>query len=98
MESCASTLSAQPPPRSWVNPRLRPELTIRLSRFRHDDVQPRAQLAQGGSMPRGRHGMHGSMTTLVPMATEELGPASTTRPAVSWPRTNGNVPMDARVG
>ena len=39
---------------------------MRLSRFRHDDVQPRAQLAQGGSIPRGRHGMHGSMTTLVP--------------------------------
>ena len=98
MESWASTLSAHPPPRSCVYPRDRPELTIPLSKFRHDDVQPRAQLAQGGSIPRGRHGMHGSMTTRVPTATEELGPASTTRPAVSWPRTKGNVPMDARVG
>ena len=46
---------------------------MRLSRLRHDDVQPRAQLAHGGSMPRGRHGMHGSMTTLVPTATEQFG-------------------------
>ena len=91
-------LSAQPPPRSCVNPSERPELTMRLSRLRHDDVQPRAQLAHGGSIPRGRHGMHGSMTTLVPTATEQSGPASTTRPAVSWPSTKGNVPMDARVG
>src|ERR1700722_6580622 len=71
---------------------------MRLSRLRHDDVQPRAQLTHGGSIPRGRQGMHGSTTTLVPTATEQLGPASTTRPAVSWPSTNGKVPMEARVG
>ncbi len=71
---------------------------MRLSRFRHEEVHPRAQLAQGGSMPRGRHGMQGSMTTLVPTATEQFGPASTTRPAVSWPRTKGKVPMETRVG
>src|ERR1700722_14577462 len=71
---------------------------MRLSRCRHDEVQPRAQLAHGGSIPRGRHGMHGATTTLVPTATEQLGPASTTRPAVSCPSTNGNVPMEAKVG
>ena len=81
-----------------MKPSERPELTMRLSRLRHEDVQPRAQLAHGGSIPRGRQGMQGSMTTRVPMATEQFGPASTTRPAVSWPRTNGNVPMEARVG
>ncbi len=42
--------------------------------------------------------MQGSMTTLVPTATELLGPASTTRPAVSWPSTKGKVPMEAKVG
>ena len=42
--------------------------------------------------------MQGSMTTLVPTATELLAPASTTRPAVSWPSTKGKVPMEARVG
>ncbi len=98
MESWAVTESAQPPPRSWVNPSERPELTMRLSRLRHDDVQPRAQLAHCGSIPLGRQGMHGSMTTRVPTATEQFGPASTTRPAVSWPRTNGKVPMEAKVG
>ena len=71
---------------------------MRLSRLRHDDVQPRAQLAHGGSMPRGRHGMHGSITTRVPSAMVQPGPASTTRPAVSWPRTKGNVPTEAKVG
>ncbi len=42
--------------------------------------------------------MHGSNTTLVPTATELLGPASTTRPAVSCPSTNGKAPMPMRVG
>ncbi len=71
---------------------------MRLSRLRQEDVQPRAQLAHGGSIPRGRQGMHGSMTTRVPAATEQFGPASTTRPAVSWPRTKGKVPIAASVG
>ena len=42
--------------------------------------------------------MQGSSTTRVPTATELLGPASTTRPAVSCPSTNGNAPMPIRVG
>ena len=42
--------------------------------------------------------MQGSMTTLVPTATAQSAPASTTRPAVSWPSTKGKVPMEARVG
>ena len=70
---------------------------MRLSRFRHDDVQPRAQLAHGGSIPRGRQGMHGSMTTLVPTATEQFGPASTTRPGRLVAEDEGKGP-DGRQG
>ena len=42
--------------------------------------------------------MHGSTTTRVPAPMVHPAPASTTRPAVSWPRTKGKVPMEARVG
>ncbi len=49
-------------------------------------------------MPRGRQGMQGSITTRVPGATVHPGPASTTRPAVSWPSTKGKVPTEASVG
>ena len=42
--------------------------------------------------------MHGSSTTLVPTLTAQSSPTSTTRPAVSCPRTKGNVPMEANVG
>ena len=47
---------------------------MRLSRLRHEDVQPRAQLAHGGSIPRGRQGMHGSTTTRVPIGDGAPGP------------------------
>ena len=56
MVAWANTCSPHPPPRFWVKPRVRPELTTRLSRFRHDDVQPLAQLTQRGSMSRAAHG------------------------------------------
>ena len=42
--------------------------------------------------------MHGSITTRVPTDTEHSGPASTTRPAVSCPRTNGKAPIPINVG
>ncbi len=98
MDSWASTESAHPPPRSWVKPSERPELTILLSRLRHDDVHPRAQLAQGGVIPRGRQGMHGSTTTRVPIGIAHPAPVSTMRPPVSCPSTKGKVPMEASVG
>src|SRR5579862_8260762 len=98
IEAWAITCSAQPPPRLVVKPRVRPLLTRRLSRLRHEDVQPRAQLAQSGEIPRGRHGMQGSTDTRVPGATGHPDPASMTRPAISWPRTNGKEPSETRVG
>ena len=42
--------------------------------------------------------MQGSSATRVPTATGQSAPASMTRPAVSWPRTKGKVPREARVG
>ncbi len=85
IEAWASTCSRPSAAQVRVNPSVRPLLTIRLSRLRHDDVQPRAQLAHGGSMPRARHGMHGSTATRVPTGQGHSGPASITRPAISWP-------------
>ena len=40
-----------------------------LSKWRQLDAHPRAQLAQGGSIPRGRQGMIGSTATRVPTAS-----------------------------
>ena len=73
-------------------------LRIRLSRLRHDDVHPRVQLGQGGSMPRAGTGMQGSTATRVPSGCGQSGPASITCPAISWPSTNGNEPIATRVG
>ena len=78
MVAWATTCSPHPPPRSWVNPSVRPELITRLSRLRHDDVQPRAQLRQGGAMSRAAQGMHGSTTTRVPTGYGHPGPTSIT--------------------
>ena len=94
----ARTCSLHPPPRPWVNPSVRPPVRTRLSRLRHDDVQPSAQLAHGGSIPRTAHGRQGSTTTVVPTGCGHDGPASITCPAISWPRTKGIEPIEARVG
>ena len=49
-------------------------------------------------MPRAAQGMHGSTATRVPTGSGQPGPASITRPAISWPRTKGNDPIETRVG
>jgi len=81
-----------------VNPSVRPPLTIRLSRLRHEDVHPRAQVAHGGSIPLAAHGMHGSRATRAPTGWGHSGPASITRPTISWPSTKGKEPMENSVG
>jgi hypothetical protein len=43
--------------------------------------------------------MHGSTATRVPTACRHSGPASITRPEISWPSTKGNEPpIPIRVG
>ena len=97
--ACASTCSAQPPPSPDVYPSVRPLLTTRLSRLRHEDVQPRAQLAHGGSIPRASaRDARDRRRPGCPTGMGTTGPASITRPAISWPRTKGNEPIEASVG
>jgi len=67
-------LLAPSTPEILGDPRVRPELMTRLSRLRHEDVHPRAQLPHGGSMPRAAHGMQGSRTTRDPSGVETLWP------------------------
>src|SRR5579875_1740160 len=98
IEACASTCSHHPPPRFAVNPSVRPVLTTPLSRLRHNDVHPRAQFVHNGAIPRGRHGMHGSIATRVHTGYGQSIPASVTRPMISWPRTKGMEPIESSVG
>ena len=81
-----------------MKPSERPELTTRLSRFRHDDVQPRAQLAHGGVDAPGQAGDARIERHPGPDGEGASGPASITRPAISWPSTKGKVPMPISVG
>ena len=80
IEACATTCSAQPPPRPSVKPIDRPGVRTRLSSSRQLDGQPRAQLAQGGSIPRTRQGRIGSTATRAPTGDGAVGAGLDHRP------------------
>ena len=65
---------------------------------RGERAQPAAQWRHVGSMPRATQPIVGSTATRVPTATGQSGPASITRPPISWPMTKGNAASVVSVG
>ena len=75
-----------------------PGVVMPLPRLKQHDACPAAHMRHTGLIPRAAHGIAGSTATRVPTGMSQSGPASITRPAISWPSRNGNVQKPPSAG